>query len=135
MVKKITYKRGASIKGIPVTTRGRAVSAHTAAEMLSVMEMTVDRGTATGAKVPGYRIGGKTGTAQKPRTDGRGYDPGKYIASFVGVFPVEDPTYLVLVLVDTPRGSIWGSTVAIPIFRQIATKVLDYYDVMPTVEL
>ena len=135
MVKKITYKRGASIKGVPVTTRGRAVSAHTAAEMLSVMEMTVDRGTATGAKVPGYRIGGKTGTAQKPRTDGRGYDPGKYIASFVGVFPVEDPTYLVLVLVDTPRGSIWGSTVAIPIFRQIATKVLDYYDVMPTVEL
>ncbi len=135
MVKKITYKQESSIKGIPVETRGRVVSSHTASEMLGVMEMTVDRGTATGAKVPGYRIGGKTGTAQKPRVDGRGYDPGKYIASFVGVFPIEDPTYLVLVVVDTPRGSIWGSTVATPVFRQIAMKVLDYYDVMPTVSL
>ncbi len=135
MVKKITYKHASSIKGIPVETRGRVISSHTASELLGVMEMTVDRGTAKSAKVPGYRIGGKTGTAQKPRVDGRGYDPGKYIASFVGVFPIEDPTYLVLVLVDTPKGSIWGSTVAIPVFRQIATKVLDYYDVMPTVSL
>jgi cell division protein FtsI/penicillin-binding protein 2 len=135
IVRQISYQAGTSVKGIPVESRGRVVSKHTSSEMLGVMEMTVDRGTAMGARIPGYRIGGKTGTAQKPRTDGRGYDPGKYVASFVGVFPIDDPTYLVLVLVDTPRGSIWGSTVAIPIFRQIATKVLDYYDVMPTVPL
>jgi len=135
MVKQISYQAGTSIKGIPIEKQGRVVSKHTSSEMLTVMEMTVDRGTGMGARIPGYRIGGKTGTAQKPRTDGRGYDPGKYVASFVGVFPIEDPTYLVLVVVDTPRGSIWGSTVAVPVFKQIAAKVLDYYDVMPTVPL
>lgn len=135
MVRQISYQEGASIKGIPLEKLGAVVSKHTSSEMLKVMEMTVERGTGMGGRVPGYRIGGKTGTAQKPRIDGRGYDPGKYVASFVGVFPLEDPTYLVLVVVDTPRGSIWGSTVAVPIFKQIAEKVLDYYDIMPTAPL
>jgi cell division protein FtsI/penicillin-binding protein 2 len=133
IVRHVSYQSGTRVKGVPLEKRGQVVSEETSAEVLKVMEMTVERGTAVGARIPGYRIGGKTGTAQKPRTDGRGYDPGKYIASFVGVFPIDDPTYLVLVIVDTPKGSIWGSTVAVPVFRQIAAKILDYYDVMPTV--
>ncbi len=87
------------------------------------METVVDRSDSLGIRVPGYRIGGKTGTAQKAE---RGvYIPGALITSFVGHLPIDDPRYVVLVVVDEPKGgNTYGSTVAAPVARQIIDALL-----------
>lgn len=71
--------------------------------------------------VPGYKVAGKTGTAQKIKEDGKGYMPGHTIASFVGYFPADDPELLTLVVIDDPKtDGRWGNTVAGPVFNKIA---------------
>jgi len=86
----------------------------------------------TGAKsVPvGYRVAGKTGTAQKPSPHG-GYSKGKFTAVFAGAVPADDPQLVIAVMVDEPQGSIYGGTVAAPIFRRIAAAALPYLGVSP----
>ncbi|NBV42390.1 penicillin-binding protein 2, partial [bacterium] len=131
IVWQISQQKDRSMHAIPITSGGRAISAKTAKEMISVMHDTVEHGTATAAKIPGYRIGGKTGTAQKVRPGGWGYEPGKYVASFTGFFPVGNPEVVILVIVDSPTKSIYGATVAIPIFRKIALATIDHMNIYP----
>lgn len=83
--------------------------------------VTHDGGTGVNAKVAGFMIGGKTGTAQKPSTKFRGYEPNAYLSSFMGFFPVHDPKYVIFVLVDSPKKSIYGSQVAAPVFSRTAS--------------
>ncbi|MGY6632590.1 MAG: peptidoglycan D,D-transpeptidase FtsI family protein [Alkalilacustris sp.] len=80
----------------------RVISAETSAAFNAMMRETVVRGTATMANVAGYHVGGKTGTADKPRRAGGGYYEGKVIASFVGAWPMPDPEYLLVVTLDEP---------------------------------
>jgi hypothetical protein len=76
-----------------------------------------------GKSVPGYRVAGKTGTAQKVREGGRGYIGGQTIASFVGFLPYDDPQLLIMVAVDNPQtDGRWGNTVAGPVFNAIARE-------------
>jgi cell division protein FtsI/penicillin-binding protein 2 len=105
------------------TPAPRVLSPGVAASLLSMMERTVTDGTGTAAAVEGYRVAGKTGTAQKPSPSG-GYEPGRYVASFVGVVPADRPRVVVLVLVDEPQGAYYGGVVAAPAFARIAAQTL-----------
>jgi cell division protein FtsI (penicillin-binding protein 3) len=81
----------------------RVVSEQTSAQMRDIMRMVVTQGTGGKADVPGYPVGGKTGTAEK--VEGRGYAEKSLLTSFVGVFPAKSPLYLVLVILDEPQPS------------------------------
>jgi cell division protein FtsI/penicillin-binding protein 2 len=86
-------------------------------------------GTASGAAIPGYVLAGKTGTAQKPIPGG--YSKDKYVASFVGFAPARDPKLLALVVVDEPKGQIYGGQVAAPAWRKITSFALNYLKIPP----
>ena len=90
-----------------------------------------DVGTAQAAEIPGYSVAGKTGTAQVPGP--HGYEPGKYVATFVGMVPASNPRLVVLVSVDQPTRAIFGGIVAAPAFAQIAGFDLQYLEVPPDV--
>ncbi|MER3400271.1 MAG: penicillin-binding protein 2 [Thermoflexus sp.] len=101
--------------------RRRALSAATARALREMLAAVIER-EAVKARVPGYRMAGKTGTAQIPTPFG--YDPKGTIASFVGFGPVEDPQVLILVKIDRPQRSPWGSEEAAPVFARIAARIL-----------
>lgn len=95
------------------------------------MESVVEKGSGKGLKIPGYRLGGKTGTAQKAQNGV--YIPGARICSFVAVLPIEDPRYVVLVVVDEPQGgNAYGATVAVPVARQIVEALVVIDKVPPS---
>ena len=106
----------------------RIVSRHTADRMTAMFRDVVVEGTGTEAAIPGYTVAGKTGTANK--AEGGRYVQ-KYVASFVGLVPARNPRLAILVMVDEPRGQIWGGVVAAPIFRDIARFALQYLEVPP----
>jgi len=108
--------------------RRRAISVQTARTLREMLAAVIER-EAVKARVPGYRMAGKTGTAQIPTP--LGYDPHGTIASFVGFGPVEDPQVLILVKLDRPQRSPWGSEEAAPVFARIAARVLPLLGVPP----
>ena len=113
-----------------VPERRRVVSRRTAKQLTQMLRGVVEEGSGTPAKVPGYRVAGKTGTAAKPEPTG-GYSTSRYVASFVGFVPASRPRLVVLVTVDEPQGVIWGGTVAAPVFSEIAQFALQYLEVPP----
>jgi cell division protein FtsI (penicillin-binding protein 3) len=99
--------------------------------VLNWLETVVDKGSGKASQVPGYRIGGKTGTAQKAANGV--YIPGARITSFVAHLPVNDPRYVVLVVVDEPQGgNAYGSTVAAPVAKSIIEALLVIEQIAPT---
>jgi cell division protein FtsI (penicillin-binding protein 3) len=117
--------------GGPVSPeRRRVVSKQTANQLTRMLRGVVAEGSGTAAQIPGYKVAGKTGTAAKPEPTG-GYSTYRYVASFVGFVPANDPRLVVLVTVDEPRGAIWGGSVAAPAFAEIAEFALQYLEVPP----
>ena len=84
--------------------------------MLTMLESAVDEGTGSAAAIPGYRVAGKTGTAQAWGATARS----GITASFIGVAPADDPRIAVAVIMHNPRSSVWGGTVAAPVFSEVA---------------
>ncbi len=113
-------------------SKERVISEEAAAETREVLKASVTEGTGGNAAVEGYEVAGKTGTAQKARTDGRGYAPGKYIASFAGFLPADDPSVLVVVVIDEPSGAIYGGSVAAPVFAEVARFAVSHLKIPPT---
>jgi cell division protein FtsI/penicillin-binding protein 2 len=102
----------------------RAMSPETAATITRYLTRAVATGTGKRAQIPGIAVAGKTGTAQKAKTDGRGYAVGRYVSSFIGFFPADSPRFVLAVSIDEPAGMHYGGEVAAPVFRRIATAVL-----------
>lgn len=119
----------------PAPDMRRVVSIETARTLRPMLESVTLNGTAKRAQLDGYTAAGKTGTAQKidPRT--HAYSKTKYVASFVGFAPVENPAVVIIVVIDEPAGAYHGGEVAAPVFSEIAENVLPYLDVAPDTEL
>jgi cell division protein FtsI (penicillin-binding protein 3) len=93
--------------------------------------VTSDQGTGIAARVPGFFVGGKTGTAQKIKTNGRGYMQNGYIGSFAGFIPANEPKFVIYVAIDHPRKGFYGATVAAPLFSRIASYAVRRDGVSP----
>ena len=113
------------------TYQDQVISARTARRMRNILQGVVEEGTGVEAGLEHYRIAGKTGTAQKPLPNGRGYDPKHHVASFVGFFPADNPKYLIAVMIDEPKGVQWGGVVAGPVFRKICRQMTAYLGIPP----
>jgi cell division protein FtsI (penicillin-binding protein 3) len=110
----------------------RVVNAVVAAQLRQMLIMTVADGTGSRARVEGYEVAGKTGTAEKVKEDLSGYDQNRVIASFVGMVPADDPQLLILVMVDEPATQHLGALVAAPAFAKIAGFALKRLGIPPT---
>jgi membrane peptidoglycan carboxypeptidase len=130
-VVRATIKAGQRAE-VPHKALRRTISDHTAAQLTAIMEAVVEEGTAKSARIPGYTIAGKTGTAHK-LIDGR-YSPSEYNASFVGFIPSRNPALTIIVLIDSPHGNGYtGGVVAAPIFKRIAEASMRQLGIGPTV--
>ncbi len=109
---------------------GLTISPSSVVQVRSMLESVVIEGTAETAAVPGYRVAGKTGTAQKS-VDGRGYAANRYVAGFVGFAPVSRPALVCAVLLDEPWPLYHGGDVAAPVFAAIARQTLLYLGISP----
>ncbi len=130
LVRRIISPEGDTVyDGQPHVVR-RVLPAATARRMCELLRrVTEDGGTGRRARIPGYSVAGKTGTAQKPVPGG--YSDTDYIASFVGFVPAGDPRISVVVMVDRPRPDYYGGVVAGPVFSEVAGKVVRYLNVPP----
>ncbi|MDR7870087.1 MAG: stage V sporulation protein D [Tissierellaceae bacterium] len=129
LVKEMIDYEGNVVTSFEPEIKRQVVSKETSDTMLSLMETVVSDGSGSRAKVSGYRVGGKTGTAQKI-IDGR-YAQGKYIASFIGVAPIDDPKVVILVIVDEPGGTYYGGSVAAPVAKNILEEIFNYLEIPP----
>ncbi len=124
---------GTTIYRYPPEVERRVISEQTAATLRRYLRAVVVRGTGKpNARVPGFTTAGKTGTAQI--VENGYYASGEYNASFAGYIPAEHPRFVIVVKVERPRGSIYGSEVAAPIFTQIAREAMIHVGVIPHIE-
>lgn len=134
MVKEVRDTDGSIVKQNEPQVVRQIISTETSRRISEIMEKVVSEGSGVNAFIEGYRIAGKTGTAQKVGPGG-GYIPGEYILSFVGFVPVDNPQIMLYIAVDgATRGSQWGSQVSAPIFHRIMKDVLNYLGTPPREE-
>lgn len=130
LVKEIRDGEGKIItKNEPEPVR-QVISKKTSEELREILQSVVDDGTGRNAYLDGYKVAGKTGTAQKILPGG-GYSTSEYIASFIGFAPADNPRIAVLVVVDAPQGVYYGGQVAAPVFKNIVLDTLRYLEVPP----
>ena len=125
VVRQIVNSQTKEVTDVPVKTNGTVISKETAEKVLSMMESVVAEGTGKNAKVAGYRIGGKTGTSED------GVNTNKYVTSFCGVAPIDNPQAVILITLYNPtgEGGHQGGGVAAPVGGQIFSEILPYLEV------
>lgn len=137
LVKALIANDGTVVEEFPVKEVCRALKPETARQLRTALEkVTQPGGTATAAAVPGYKVGGKTGTAKRHNPNGPGYLNNSYTVSFAGLMPAEDPAFVGIVVIDDPKTnkvSRYGGTIAAPAFGRIAARAAAYLN-LPTTE-
>ncbi|MBU0636632.1 penicillin-binding protein 2 [Patescibacteria group bacterium] len=128
IVKEIIKPDGVKIITKPQQIR-QVISEKAAMILGGMMVNVVENGHGEKAGVKGYYIAGKTGTAQVPKKDGRGYQEGSHIGSFAGFAPADNPQFVMLVKIDNPRDVEWAESSAAPLFGEIAEFILNYWQV------
>ena len=111
--------------------RKNVISEETANKVKQALEGVVSSGTGKSARIKGYSIGGKTGTAQKYDPELRKYSKKKYMASFCGMIPAMKPEIVILVIYDEPTGDYYAASVTAPVFSRIAQRTLEYLNIQP----
>jgi cell division protein FtsI/penicillin-binding protein 2 len=128
IVKEIKDKYGETIKLFYPEMIHKVISLETAERMKKILVAVVENGTGRMARIPGFSAAGKTGTAQKLEANGT-YSHNKFIATFIGFAPAEDPVIAIAVMVDTPHPVYFGGVVAAPVFKNVASDTLKYLKV------
>ncbi len=131
IIHSVSDYEGVTVKANQKQVLRRVVKEATAFKVKQMLEAAVFEGTGQRAKIPGYRIMGKTGTAQVAGPGGVGYLKGEYIASFLGFFPFDQPKYVILVSIHSPKKYISGGMVSAPVFKRIAQDIIHYYNIPP----
>ncbi|RLB73736.1 MAG: penicillin-binding protein [Deltaproteobacteria bacterium] len=132
LVEKITTADGELVEKRLPEVRRRVVSEKTARLVREMMvSVTEPGGTGTRAALPGYRVAGKTGTAQKVDMVTGGYSPDKRVSSFIGFVPADNPALVLSVTVDEPKGKAYGGLIAAPVFARIAGHTLSHLNILP----
>ncbi len=131
IIAKVQDKTGYVIKKFEPRKLHRVMSVEASQKVRGILRGVVEKGTGTRAEVKGYSPAGKTGTAQKVEEDGR-YSHRKFMSSFIGFLPYDDPKFVVVVLMDEPRPQYYGGTVCAPVFKKVAEQLMRYYKIEPT---
>jgi cell division protein FtsI (penicillin-binding protein 3) len=131
----MAFKPGGDLPNPLPAGAHRVISTMAAAQMRKMMEGVVLFGTGKPAQLNGYSSGGKTGTAQKIDPDTHKYSKSMHIASFAGLAPVNNPVIAVVVVMDSPKGDYYGTTVSAPVFTEVAQQVLEYLGVQHDIDL
>ena len=131
LVREITDRNGVTVKRFSPEPVRHVVSSHTAATVRRILKTVItEGGTGVNAALEGYSVCGKTGTAQKIDSSGT-YAKGRYLSSFLGLVPADQPELAILVILDEPTVKSYGGIVAAPAFRQIALETLSYLNIPP----
>ena len=121
--KEVVNSSGETVEVFPKKAVARVISEEASGIMRGYLEQVVAVGSGNKAYIEGYRVGGKTGTAQK--YENGVIAQGKYVMSFIGFFPANEPKYLALCVVDEPVGGQYGSTVAAPVVKEVFEKIIE----------
>lgn len=138
LIREILDDQKRAVNVVDIQPKRRVIKPRIAREVLDMLAETVQSGTGKKARLKRYTVGGKTGTAQlaanaeEIAAGHRGYSPDRYIASFVGVAPIENPRLVVLVSVREPKSAHYGGTVAAPAVKNIINDTLHYMKVAPS---
>lgn len=131
IINKIVHSDGSSEEIQPEEVR-RVITGRAAQLTTEMLRSVVTDGHGKRADVPGYLVGGKTGTAQVAKSGSKGYEEGKNIGSFIGFAPTDNPKYTILIRIDNPKDVEWAESSAAPTFGELMKFVLEYGGVEPT---
>ncbi|MDH4330131.1 MAG: penicillin-binding protein 2 [Candidatus Moranbacteria bacterium] len=131
IIDKIVYSNGETKEIRPQEIR-RVIREDTAKKVSKMLRSVVVNGHGKKADVPGYLVGGKTGTAQVAKKNEKGYEEGVAIGSFVGFAPINDPQFVVCVKISNPKDVLWAESSAAPTFGEVMEFLLEYYGIEPT---
>jgi cell division protein FtsI (penicillin-binding protein 3) len=132
MVDRVVDARGNTIVQNTPQPVKRAISSETAKTMAAILQHVVEKGgTGVSAAIDGYAVAGKTGTAQKVEPGTRSYSRNRYVSSFIGFLPADNPCVAMLVIVDEPKKQSYGGLVAAPVFKAVCQRIIPYWGIKP----